>query len=357
MKNTERFNIPSRHSVRNAGDAIRASELGQEVSHETLENAYKTLFIWRDCHSYVLHSFQAVIRSKIKSGKFKNALVAQRLKRMPSIVKKLVRFDTMKADRMYDIVGVRVILGSIADVRRFDELIKSMKSQHKLVLPEKDYILHPKADGYRSLHLVFRYGNQKHEELNDLKVELQIRTQLQHSWATAVETLGVLKEASFKSGEGDENIKRFFKLVGALFSVYETKILPEDFKGRALDDIRKEILDIDSRLSLVKSLQGVAATASYIEEQSNGRFSGYHVLELDSASKKVRLIPFKADQLEQAESYYRAREEDTRNEQAVSVVLISAGNIKAIKKAYPNYFLYTRTFINNYRKVLNMCNF
>jgi len=138
--------------------------------------------------------------------------------------------------------------------------------------------------------------------------------------------------------------------------VYETKILPEDFKGRALDDIRKEILDTDSRLSLVKSLQRAAATASSIEEQSNGRFSGYHVPELDSASKKVRLIPFKADQLEQAESYYRAREEDTRNEQAFSVVLISAGSIKAIRKACPNHSLYTRTFINNCRKVLNMCN-
>lgn len=47
---------------------------------------------------------------------------------------------------------------------------------------------------------------------------------------------------------------------------------------------------------------------------------------------------------QQAESFYKAREQETQADPAVAVVLIGAGDIRQIKKAYPNYFLNTGEF-------------
>ncbi len=52
--------------------------------------------------------------------------------------------------------------------------------------------------GYRSLHQVFSINSRTHPKLNSLRVELQIRTKLQHSWATAVRLLELLKSLHSK---------------------------------------------------------------------------------------------------------------------------------------------------------------
>ena len=50
-----------------------------------------------------------------------------------------------------------------------------------------DYITTPKDSGYRGVHLIYRYYSDKNETFNGLKIEVQIRTALQHAWATAVD--------------------------------------------------------------------------------------------------------------------------------------------------------------------------
>lgn len=52
-------------------------------------------------------------------------------------------------------------------------------------------------------------------------LELQIRTQLQHYWAMAVEVLGMKSNSKIKEGNGNKNEKEFFKLASALFSFIE----------------------------------------------------------------------------------------------------------------------------------------
>ena len=53
--------------------------------------AYQVLTNWRACHSYPINTFQATLRQKLR-GIDAGALVAQRLKRTPSIINKLKRF-------------------------------------------------------------------------------------------------------------------------------------------------------------------------------------------------------------------------------------------------------------------------
>lgn len=88
---------------------------------------------WRACHAYPINTFQATLRTKlgVYSGE---PLVAQLLKRMPTIIDKLKRYPAMKLTTMQDIGGVRAILGSIKDVYKLAaEYWDSQRFAHELV--------------------------------------------------------------------------------------------------------------------------------------------------------------------------------------------------------------------------------
>lgn len=336
------LDVPSKKSVRKAGEVLASSP---EIDVAALDVLSK----WRHIHAHPINTFQAYLRKKVKVLGFKNPIVAQRLKRTPSIIEKLRRFPEMRLDRMQDIGGLRVILSSIQDVLVLHRTIANSQTfRHQLVLPPKDYIQSPKSDGYRSLHQVIKYNSAGHPELNGLRVEIQLRTKLQHSWATAVETLGMIEKSSFKTGHGDEDTKRFFKLASALFSIDEGQPLLAEYSGKTSKEILSEFIELEGRLQILVKLEGLAISGNHIDSVMKD-YSGYHVMQLFASDKLVRLQPF--SELKDAESFYSARERETASDDSVSVVLINAGNLKEIKKAYPNYFLDTKAFLRNIARI------
>jgi hypothetical protein len=56
---------------------------------------------------------------------------------------------------------------------------------------------------------------------NGLKVEIQIRTTLQHVWATAVETVGTFIQQALKSSQGEAEWLRFFALMATHMALRE----------------------------------------------------------------------------------------------------------------------------------------
>ncbi|VCX05503.1 hypothetical protein BANRA_00013 [Acinetobacter baumannii] len=66
----------------------------------------------------------------------------------------------------------------------------------------------------------------------------------------------------------------------------------------------------------------------------------YHLLILkqEESSWKVNVIPFTKAQEEIAQTMYATLESQVKQEHDVDIVLVSVGDMKAIKKAYPNYF-------------------
>lgn len=208
--------VPSKNSVRKAGIILRR----MEGTDEEIFQAIDILSDWRALHSYPIKSFRAFFERHIRQNSYDNPIIAQRLKRLPSIVYKLRRFPSMALERMQDIGGIRIILKDNNELERLYEEMMKAKFPHKPILPPHDYISEPKPDGYRSLHQVYQYHNTKHPELNCLNLEVQLRTKVQHAWATAVETLGIVERSSFKTGEGSGRVKQFFKLSSAIFSLY-----------------------------------------------------------------------------------------------------------------------------------------
>src|SRR5687768_1585192 len=100
----------SNSAVDKAGDILRIEPTAYngtpEAFHERFDNAYKVLSNFRAAHAFALNAMQILLRRMSKSVD-SGALIAQRLKRVESIFRKLQRFQDMSLARMQDIGGCR----------------------------------------------------------------------------------------------------------------------------------------------------------------------------------------------------------------------------------------------------------
>ena len=112
--------------------------------------------------------------------------IKTRLKKPASIIEKIKRKNigfSMKAieENMFDIAGVRVICSFQEDIYTMADLLQ----QDDIILVEKkDYIAHPKDNGYRSLHLIVDVPIFLSNEKRHMKVEVQLRTIAMDFWAS-----------------------------------------------------------------------------------------------------------------------------------------------------------------------------
>ena len=125
--------IPSKTKVNHAGDLLidYVFNKNRKISNDDLWEAYVLLSNWRAIHSYPINTFQATLRNKLKKIE-PNSLVAQRLKRIPSIIKKLNRFENMQLTRMQDIGGLRAVVTNLNKVRELEQNYRSSRFQHTL---------------------------------------------------------------------------------------------------------------------------------------------------------------------------------------------------------------------------------
>lgn len=123
--------------------------------------------------------------------------IKSRLKSAESIINKLQTRNlplTVHSieDNLFDIAGIRVICSFQSDIYLLAEYLLS---QDDIELVEvKDYIQHPKENGYRSLHLIVKVPIFLHEEKRSMNVEVQFRTIAMDSWASLEHKIRYKKE-------------------------------------------------------------------------------------------------------------------------------------------------------------------
>ncbi|HEA3249401.1 RelA/SpoT domain-containing protein [Pasteurella multocida] len=352
------IDVPSRKAVTKAGKILVQRHIKNTISLSEWLDAYDTFSKWRALHTYPIQTFLSNARRKVRSlGLEKRATIARRLKRAPSILAKLQRFPTMELGRMQDIGGLRIILPTMSDLEKLHRdyvqsaTRKTKHFQHSIGTA-KDYIKNPKDDGYRSLHQVFKYCNKRHPELNGLSIELQIRTQLQHSWATAVETLGLLLNSSFKTGRGEEKYKQFFRLCSVAFAYKEKTAIHPDFQKYSEQDIHQQLKSITQETQVLSRLKGMNIASRHIEHPKN-KNAEYYLIKLDLDKHMLAITPYTKNQIIEAETAYSALEKEVEKGNNWEVVLVSLSDVKDIKKAYPNYFLDTTRFVREIEKITN----
>ncbi len=133
--------------------------------------------------------------------------VKGRLKSVHSIQEKLRRKNlpvTLEAieENINDVAGIRVICSFPEDVYVLAEAL--LKQDDITLIARKDYIAHPKENGYRSLHLIVSVPIFLASEKRVMKVEIQLRTIAMDCWATLEHQLRYKKDFDFTEGMAQE---------------------------------------------------------------------------------------------------------------------------------------------------------
>lgn len=300
---------------------------------------------WRACHAYPINTYQATLRTKLRLYSA-DPIVAQRLKRMPTIIDKLKRYPAMKLTTMQDIGGVRAILGSVTGVCKLvDQYQDSKRFAHELT-DHKDYIQYPRSeDGYRSVHLVYKYKNILAPSYDGLRIELQIRTRLQHTWATAVESWGTFLGQALKSRQGDQEWLDFFALISSAFAHREKAPLVPRFDNLSQKATEVAIAEAEAELGALTMMKGLSVAANEIYKTGSAKGWFYHLIILNSLKRTVEIKPYDRDSFNQAVNEYGRVEAEAAKGARIEPVLVSAGPLNKLRRAYPNFFLDINDFV------------
>ena len=211
-----------RAEVDAAGKVLAETPAADATAGAARQRARELVDDWRASHAHPLVTLRVLLEKRARRIT-PEALVAQRLKRLASVEAKFRRFPWMQVSRMQDLGGCRAILPSVREVRELVETCRRGREEHEFV-KESDYLGQPKAGGYRSVHRVYRYRSRagRNAAWNGHRIEIQIRSRLQHAWATAVETVDALTDTQLKtSGPANGLWDRFFALMGSVLAIEE----------------------------------------------------------------------------------------------------------------------------------------
>ncbi|ARE84931.1 RelA/SpoT domain-containing protein [Roseovarius mucosus] len=297
-----------------------------------VEEAFRIVHNWRLHHAYPMVRERAKLTRLVKP---QGGLTAGRLKRLFSIRKKLFR-RSAELDQMQDLVGCRAIVPSMDALQEVLSKYKTVDDGGR-VRRKTDYIANPKTSGYRSIHLILKFGErgagEKHVGCN---VEIQLRTQLQHVWATTVEAVGSMRTEDLKAGEGNTEWLRFLTLMSGHIAELEGQPLGEHL-SMSPKDLRREARELSKNLNVKHNLS-TFSQFMHEADTNGGSYGSRYMLRMNRETGNIQVSPawrelFAFDDLE-----------DSLDETKQSIE-VSVDNMASLRQAYPNYFADTRSFI------------
>lgn len=335
----------SKGAIRRAGRAI--SE-GRETS-EDLE----MLDQWRGAHGYALNTFQANFRKRISRQNIPIEFV-QRLKRRNTIIDKLRREgpDGRPLIRdlvgMHDLAGCRLIFDTIPELREFRSQLHIGFGEHLLKNPadKYDYIETPKRSGYRGVHDVYihrprshRRGDEGNKPWWGLAVEIQFRTKIQNSWATAVEMADLIgrERTKFEHGDGDNGM--FFRIASEIIA-RKHEGLSRCFLDRSLAQLIEELHAMEDRLNILGRLSALRA---YDGDTKLGKHNVLNIVQDEMNANGFRLEISRFSNPSKAMLAANAAESDPAS---INAVYVRSDNPYQLRTAYKNYFSDPTNFVD-----------
>ena len=337
----------SRKNVNKAGKAL----IDEKVNADDYENALLIVNNWRASHAYPMNTFQATLRYRAELFDH-TATIAQRIKRLESIEAKLRREKYMALSQMQDVGGCRAIVQNMRAVNGLALQYLAGGLSHEMIKCY-DYIENPASSGYRGIHLVFRYMTQRSEaaDFNNLRLEIQIRSRLQHLWATAVETVGIFTTQALKASIGDAVWLRFFALTGSAVAMIEdAPLIPGLPSDRA--ELKDEILRLVDSYQIFTKFDAFAFASDQIQQL--GYDGPTFLLRIDIHNRLLRIESFTDDQHKEAAARYLEIEKEAKQESGIDAVLVSVESFRTLRKAYPNYFADTKDFTREIQNFLSV---
>jgi len=195
------------------GDRLRSNEIAD--GDLELLNEYRLSFA---------RSYEAVV--EVLRNALKLEPTGRPAKSTTSIIDKLRR-ESLRLRQMQDIAGCRVI---VSDVGKQDEAVVCLTR----AFPETSVVDRRKtpSHGYRAIHVVVRQAG--------VPVEVQVRTELEHSWAQLSEKLSDVIDPSVKYGGGPELLRSTLSVLSDLLGqmeALESRLLAEEVRPEDRDSI------------------------------------------------------------------------------------------------------------------------
>ena len=256
------------------------------------------------------------------------------------IQSKLVRGDIQDLSTMQDFAGCRAVVQKVADIRtlckKFEE--RGCRFRHT------DYVSNPRETGYRGVHIIAEYAGRNRHDHDGLKVEVQLRTRLQHRWATAVEALSFVGFfGSLKNGKGDQRWLEFFKVMSDVYAVADNAGVTHGMM-KIPAELAKSVKSYQLELNVQNALGGIRLAGQILRDPPSLRLKEFNcfVITMDADRLGSGVGAFDPDHLEDANAMAREAELAGHN-----AVLVLADDLKALMAGYPSYFRDVTIFSRN----------
>lgn len=310
---------------------------------------YITVETWRASHAWVINTFQANLRRRSRGT---NIIVGTRLKRRVTIFNKLRRYPQMQLGRMHDIAGCRVIFPDVQSLIEFRNDVHRARFAHtrKSMDEEKwNYINHPKPDGYRGIHDVYEYDTRSNQRRawKGLLIEIQYRTLLQHSWATAVEVAGLLTHNNPKFGQGAPEFVEFFAVASELLA-REYEGMTSCFPDADFDELKGRLRTLENHTRILQLFRRVNSKVVTIDFKMNNILIFPFVREENENQSDLEVISF--GNLKHAIDAYNKLEREREGQ--ADIVLVRADNFENMRITFRNYFADTTEFVSHLDGIL-----
>lgn len=267
---------------------------------------------------------------KIKNNVSKDGIIAFRLKRIITIINKILRNPQMNLNRMGDIAGIRIILNSDDQIYH---ALQSIGQEFELSGKIRDYIKEPKPIGYKGVHVYVKdpkYGK---------RIEIQLRTREYHNWSTLVEITDLLFSTRLKE-LGYENNPEFGEFHRLISSKNE---LSEDQANQLYNILQKH--NFIDKLSRTFRRNNVEVQKQWYAVSARSR---YFLIEssTDDVPKLTGFVNY--DQAEEA--YFNSYKKNS--ETLIVLTAIQKPTFEQISVAYANYILSYHTFIKDIEPII-----
>lgn len=267
----------------------------------------------------------------------KEAICSFRIKRIDSIIRKLQRLKgKVELKSMRDIAGCRCILRNDAEVFKLMNALKDTS----LILAQDPKIYMGKSkkkNGYGSIHMYVTLP-----EYKGLFVEIQIRSNEQHDWATFVETVDVIYHTKIKEDlvtTTQEQYDDFCKM-HRILSIQEAHRTPLE-----IEILLKTIVKYDLFGKMDEVFVGniTRVRQQWIELMSLNQNPKYFYISTDDENRPT--IKAYTSYSEAEQFYFDAFEQSSNRNQVL--VCMNNPTYETICTAYSNYVLVYRRFIHS----------
>ncbi len=291
-------------------------------SEEEMKSSRDLLNHWRLEHTQCLEFlFDDVYALQILDA---STFMAGRIKKYDTIINKQRRLGiNSKLKTMADIAGARIVFASLADMQAAAKKLKYLDAYYD---NEHDYLVRPKRDGYRAIHLYFAYDT-KHA--SGLKAELQLKTLAQHYWSTAVESYDLARNAKIKFNEYSPEGSQFFLIASKLIELEETG--HDQIQSERYFKLCCELKEEDAVHHMSKMLKALEYEIYITKSLSQAEQSNYIAL---LHNRTLQELEFHT--VESLENYL-ALEERYAELEDYSVVLTRSATLKDLESSYLNY--------------------